>query len=140
MSSQAIEMYIGGIFRLRESPSDPVTLRELHNYFHFSPISIHEMVTKLDTLGLLTYRPYKGVFLTEEGEIIAASLIRRHRLWECFLVDALHFEPGEVHNLADRLEHAAPEEVTDRLSEFLGHPEACPHGSIIPPNSSTTIK
>jgi DtxR family transcriptional regulator, Mn-dependent transcriptional regulator len=140
MSSQAVEMYIGGIFRLRETPSDPVSLRQIQHYFQFSPISIHEMITKLESLALLTYQPYKGVILTDEGEKIAASLIRRHRIWERFLVDTLSFLPGEVHNIADQLEHAASEEVTNRLSNFLGDPESCPHGSIIPPFTPTKIK
>jgi len=140
MSSQAVEMYIAGIFRLRQSPSASVSLRQLQQYFNFSPISIHEMIIKLNDQGLLTYHPYKGVLLTEEGERLATSLIRRHRIWERFLVDSLHFQPEEVHEIADQLEHAAPEEVTDRLSVLLGNPEACPHGSIIPPMASTKIK
>jgi DtxR family transcriptional regulator, Mn-dependent transcriptional regulator len=139
MSSQAVEMYIGGIFRLRKTPSDPVSLRQIQRYFLFSPISIHEMITKLEAQALLTYQPYKGVVLTDEGEKLAASLIRRHRIWERFLVDTLSFLPEEVHNIADQLEHSASEEVTNRLSTFLGDPESCPHGSIIPPIATTKI-
>jgi len=140
MSSQAVEMYIGGIFRLRKTPSDPVSLRQIQRYFRFSPISIHEMIIKLETQSLLTYQPYIGVLLTDDGEQLAASLIRRHRIWERFLVDTLAFLPEDVHSIADQLEHAAPEEVTNRLSEFLGNPESCPHGRLIPPIATTKIK
>jgi DtxR family transcriptional regulator, Mn-dependent transcriptional regulator len=136
MSTQAVEMYVGAIFRLRASSTEPVSLSQLHSYFNFSPISIHEMVVKLENQALLTYQPYKGVFLTEQGERIAASLLRRHRIWERFLVDTLNFSPNEVHIIADQLEHAAPEEVIDRLSEFLGDPTSCPHGREIPTISS----
>ncbi len=133
MSSQAVEMYIGAIFRLRASPSTPVSLRKLKEYFQFSPISVHEMIQKLEAQSLLTYLPYKGVYLTPQGEHLAASLIRRHRIWERFLVDALDFSPNEVHLIADQLEHAAPEEVTNRILNLIGDPEACPHGQTIPP-------
>ena len=98
------------------------------------------MIVKLEAQALLIYQPYKGVLLTEKGEQLAASLIRRHRIWERFLVDTLNFLPEDVHNLADQLEHAAPEEVTNRLSEFLGNPELCPHGSLIPPIATAKIK
>lgn len=133
MSSEAIEMYIGTIYRLRESPHRPVSLRKIQQYFQFSPISIHEMIVRLEEQGYLLYQPYKGVLLTETGDRLANSLIRRHRIWERFLVDALNFPPDQAHQLADQLEHASSEEVTDRLSSFLGFPETCPHGSFIPP-------
>lgn len=131
--SQAEEMYVGAIFRLREAKDQPVSLQELKKYFHFSAISIHEMVIKLESQNLLIYQPYKGVTLTQTGESVAAALVRRHRIWERFLADTLGIDPQQVHPIADQLEHSASEEVTERLAAFLGEPESCPHGSLIPP-------
>jgi len=133
MKTQAEEMYVGAIFRLREDKDKPVSLQKLKDYFNFSPISIHEMIIRLESQSLLTYQPYRGVILTASGEQVATALIRRHRIWERFLADTLGIDPQKVHPIADQLEHSASEEVTERLAAFLGEPESCPHGSLIPP-------
>jgi len=133
MIQERAEEYLGAIYRLRIDKLSPVPLSQLTDYFGFSPVSIHEMVKKLSQQDWVTYHPYHGVTLTNHGEEIAEALLRRHRLWERFLTDILDVSWAEAHEIAGRLEHAAPELVTERLSEFMGMPERCPHGGPIPP-------
>lgn len=133
MSVENIEDYLGAVYRLRKDPETPVRLSQLGDYFGFSPVSIHEMIQKLDRQGLVAYHPYRGAVLTPEGERQAVALVQRHRIWERFLTDMLNFSWDEAHALAENLEHAAPQEVTQRLARLLGNPEHCPHGGPIPP-------
>ena len=132
MTQKHAEEYLGAVFRLRKGPEDALPLPRLQAYFGFSPISIHEMVQKLAEQGFVVYIPYRGVVLSKAGEQVAAALVRRHRIWERFLTDLLAIPADSVHQVADQLEHAAPELVTERLSRLLGQPDACPHGSLIP--------
>jgi DtxR family transcriptional regulator, Mn-dependent transcriptional regulator len=132
MQKNSLEDYIGAIYRLRPANGDPLPLNRLQDYFGFSPISIHEMVTKLDQQGLIVYLPYKGVRLSRKGEEAASNLIRRHRIWERFLTDQLNVAWDESHEIAGELEHAAPDWITERLANLIGNPEACPHGDWIP--------
>jgi DtxR family Mn-dependent transcriptional regulator len=90
------------------------------------------MVQKLADKKVLFYQKYKGVFLTRKGKKIAASVIRKHRLWEVFLVEKLSFQWDEVHEIAEQLEHIKSEELIKRLDSFLGHPDFDPHGDPIP--------
>ncbi|NBD36276.1 MAG: hypothetical protein GVY30_09815, partial [Chloroflexi bacterium] len=135
MIRERAEAYLGAIYRLRVDSETPVALSQLGEYFDFSPVSVHEMVKKLDDQGWLVYHPYHGVTLTERGERVAASLLRRHRLWERFLTDRLDIPWDEAHEIATELEHAASDRVTERLASFLGEPARCPHGGPIPPLS-----
>ncbi|HDQ35149.1 MAG TPA: metal-dependent transcriptional regulator, partial [Chloroflexi bacterium] len=121
----------------REGKSAPVPLSSLSEHLGFSAVSIHEMVQKLEGQQLVNYQRYRGVMLTAEGERLAQAVVRRHRIWERFLTDMLDFPWDEAHILAERLEHAAPQEVTDRLAALLGNPEECPHGGPIPPQPNT---
>jgi DtxR family transcriptional regulator, Mn-dependent transcriptional regulator len=132
MAQEHVEEYLGAIFRLRKGPEEPLPLPRLQTYFGFSPISIHEMVQKIEELGFIDYIPYRGVLLSPAGEQVAAALVRRHRIWERFLTDMLAIPAENVHQVAGQLEHAAPELVTERLSLLLGQPDSCPHGSLIP--------
>lgn len=137
-ATATIEDYLGAVYRLREAPEAPLPLAQLQEHFSFSRVSIHEMVQKLAQHALISYHPYRGVTLTPEGEHIAAALVRRHRLWERFLTDMLQLPWDEAHAIAEQLEHAAPEIVTERLAALLGEPEACPHGGPIPPSAHET--
>ncbi|MBN1875367.1 MAG: metal-dependent transcriptional regulator [Anaerolineae bacterium] len=139
MVRERFEEYLGAIYRLREAGDVPLPLSQLVDYFNFSPVSVHEMVQKLADRMWVTYHPYRGVILTPEGEDIARALLRRHRLWERFLTDMLQLPWSEVHHIAERLEHAAPESVTERLAGLLGDPEHCPHGSPIPPYREVAV-
>lgn len=132
MVSIGVEEYLGVIFRLSENTAAPLPLPRLKKYLNISPISIHEMIQRLEKQSLVDYVPYRGVTLTDEGRRIASALIRRHRIWERFLSDQLKMPLDSVHEIAGQLEHAAPEAVTERLAEYLGDPQLCPHGSPIP--------
>jgi DtxR family Mn-dependent transcriptional regulator len=94
--------------------------------------SITEMLRRLSAKGLITYTPRRPARLTPEGQRLASSLIRRHRLWESFLVQFLGFSWDEVHDEAGRLEHATSPALEERLAEFLGDLASCPHGHAIP--------
>ncbi|MDF1514035.1 MAG: metal-dependent transcriptional regulator [Anaerolineae bacterium] len=137
MIRESEEEYLGAIYRLRQNSSEPVPLSRLTAYFGYSPVSVHEMVQKLVLQQTVDYHPYHGVTLTETGESIALSLLRRHRLWERFLTDILDIPWEDAHEIADRLEHAATDMVAERLSTFLGEPDSCPHGTAIPPSTSS---
>jgi DtxR family transcriptional regulator, Mn-dependent transcriptional regulator len=135
MNNEHVEEYLGAIYRLREDPATPLPLPRLQNYLSYTLISIHEMIRKLEGESLIQYVPYRGVTLTENGELIAAALIRRHRIWERFLMDKLAIPWDITHPIAGQLEHAAPELVTERLAVLLGEPDQCPHGCAIPPKA-----
>jgi DtxR family Mn-dependent transcriptional regulator len=94
--------------------------------------SITEMLQRLAAKGLVHYRPRGAVRLTLDGRRVANSLIRRHRLWESFLVQFLGFSWDEVHEEAGRLEHVTSPALEERLAEFLGDLASCPHGHTIP--------
>jgi DtxR family Mn-dependent transcriptional regulator len=132
LRKESVEEYLGAIYRLQEMTAAPLPLSRLQILLKVSPISIHEMVQKLEKEALVEYVPYRGVTLTDAGMRVAMALVRRHRIWERFLTDSLNIEWDKAHELAGELEHAAPESVTERLADFLGDPQQCPHGSQIP--------
>lgn len=140
MQQDRVEEYLGAIYRLRGDAETPVPLSQLAQYFGFSPVSVHEMVQKLDSKGSVRYHPYRGVTLTVVGEEAAMRLLRRHRLWERFLTDILEIPWDEAHEIAGRLEHVATGLVTDRLAAFLGDPQAWPHGVPIPPQGRSSVE
>jgi DtxR family Mn-dependent transcriptional regulator len=90
------------------------------------------MLKKLKEQKLLNYEPYKGVRLSGEGRKVAVQIVRKHRLWEYFLVEKLSFQWDEVHEIAEELEHISSKKLIDRLDEFLGFPKSDPHGDPIP--------
>ena len=94
--------------------------------------SVTDMVKKLSGKKLLTYTPYQGVVLTKKGTSEALKVIRKHRLWEVFLVEKLHFKWDEVHAIAEQMEHIDSRELVSRLDKFLGSPSFDPHGDPIP--------
>ncbi len=94
--------------------------------------SVTDMLKRLAEKKLLRHEPYHGVRLTPKGEAIALQLVRRHRLWETFLVERLAFGWDEVHEVAEQLEHVASEKLIDKLDEYLGRPAFDPHGDPIP--------
>jgi DtxR family Mn-dependent transcriptional regulator len=94
--------------------------------------SVTDMLRKLSEKGLIHYKKYQGVRLTEIGEKVAINVIRKHRLWEVFLVKKLGFGWHEVHEIAEELEHITSDELVDRLDTFLGNPRFDPHGDPIP--------
>ena len=97
-----------------------------------SAASVSEMISKLLKEGLVEHSPYQGVQLTESGLASASALIRKHRLWEVFLVEHLNYSWNEVHDDAEVLEHVTSGTLADHLEAYLGHPKFCPHGGMIP--------
>lgn len=94
--------------------------------------SVTEMVAKLADEGLVVHEPYAGISLTPQGVKMAAELVRKHRLWETFLVDKLGYNMADVHPEAEVLEHQTSDRLATALDNFLGHPQNCPHGGVIP--------
>lgn len=125
------ENYIKTIYMLLRD-QETVTTNALAEALHTAPASVTDMAGKLKLKHLVIYEKYQGVTLTPVGLKAAMLIIRRHRLWECFLVNKLKFSWEEVHEIAEELEHVRSVRLTDRLSEFLGHPERDPHGDPIP--------
>jgi DtxR family Mn-dependent transcriptional regulator len=94
--------------------------------------SVTDMLKKLSDKNLINYARYQGVTLTNMGESIALGIVRKHRLWECFLVEKLNFKWDEVHDMAEELEHISSAELINRLDKFMGCPNFDPHGDPIP--------
>jgi len=137
--SDSMEMYLVTIVRLREN-DQPVPLSHLAESLMVTSVSVNEMCRKLQDNGLLIYRPYKGAILTEEGERLANDTLRRHRLWEVFLVEKLQFSREEADAIACDLEHATGQEVIDRLDDYLGCPTVNPRGLPIPKSDRTDFR
>lgn len=109
-----------------------VNNRLIADRLEVSPASVSEMLQKLAKEGLVEVKPERNVVLTEEGKKKALQLLRIHRLWEVFLVDHLGYAWSEVHEEAERLEHASSLLLAERLDHFLDYPRRCPHGGAIP--------
>jgi DtxR family Mn-dependent transcriptional regulator len=127
MTTDSMEEYLETICKL-SSEQSPVALSALADQMRISSVSANEMIKKLMARDLVTYEPYKGVTLTAEGQTQALRVIRRHRLWERFLADMLGLPWDRVHQEACQLEHATSVLVEEKLAQFLGEPETCPHG------------
>lgn len=127
------EDYLKLIFELG-GDTQRVSNKELTNALSVSPASVSEMISKLVKDGLVKHIRYQGVILTSLGLAKANTLLRKHRLWEVFLVENLGYKwnDTEVHKEAELLEHATSDELAARLDEFLNSPTYCPHGGIIP--------
>lgn len=124
--------YLKGIYHLQNEKNASVNTNELANYLSISAASVTEMIKRLSNKSLVTHEKYRGVCLTGDGLEQALQVIRRHRLWEFFLVEKLRFSWDKVHEIAEELEHINSFELFDRLEEFLGQPEFDPHGDPIP--------
>ncbi|MFT3984658.1 MAG: metal-dependent transcriptional regulator [Lachnospiraceae bacterium] len=109
-----------------------VSNKKIAEALQIAPASVTEMLGKLSKEGLIHYEPYKGSCLTQEGDRVAISLVRGHRLWEVFLMRHLGYSWSEAHEDAELLEHITPPRLTARLDQFLNYPAHCPHGSAIP--------
>jgi DtxR family transcriptional regulator, Mn-dependent transcriptional regulator len=131
--NRAEEDYIKAIYELTvEKKEALVKTNEISEHFGFTDQTVNEMIKKLEVKNLLIFYPYKGIELTDEGKEEAIRMIRSHRLWEVFLMNKLGFSWEEVHEDAERLEHATSMKVSQRLYEFLGKPKFCQHGNPIP--------
>ncbi len=136
MASEQIEDYLKNIYKIQVTEGKASTSL-LSEKLQISPASVSEMVKKLADEGSLTHTPYKGVELTESGKRTALKIVRKHRLWEMFLVEVLHFGWDEIDQEAERFEHIMSEKMEDKIDEVLGFPAVDPHGDPIPAKNGT---
>lgn len=132
MNSYTEENYLKAIFKIAENAEDNVSTNAIAEKLGTKASSVTEMLKKLAEKELVVYEKYQGVKLTEIGEKIAIQIIRKHRLWEYFLVNTLAFKWDEVHEIAEELEHINSDALIDKLDSFLGFPQYDPHGDPIP--------
>jgi DtxR family Mn-dependent transcriptional regulator len=126
------ENYLKTIFHLDTNKNETVSTNALSDALKTKAASVTDMLKKLADKSLINYEKYQGVTLTNKGKQKALEVIRKHRLWEVFLVDKLNFKWDEVHDLAEELEHINSEILINRLDAFLDFPERDPHGDPIP--------
>ena len=131
MPSTSEENYLKAIFKITNQKKAAST-NDIAEILMAKASSVTDMVKKLSNKGLINYKKYYGVTLTEKGKSSAILIIRKHRLWETFLHDKLNFTWDEVHQMAEELEHVSSNELVNRLENFLGFPKHDPHGDPIP--------
>lgn len=137
MFSDSEENYLKAIFHLQRFASDGVTTNAIAEQMQTKASSVTDMLKKLADKKLVNYVKYQGVTLTADGKKTAASIIRKHRLWEVFLVEKLEFSWDEVHYVAEQLEHIASDKLVDMLDKHLQYPKFDPHGDPIPSKDGT---
>lgn len=130
--SQSEENYIKAIYALSQEHGKDIATNDLAEKMSTKASSVTDMLKKLTDKELLKYKKYQGCSLTFLGKQVALGIVRKHRLWEVFLVDKLQFGWDEVHEIAEQLEHIQSVQLTNRLEEFLGFPKVDPHGDPIP--------
>ena len=128
MLSFTEENYIKAVYALTKGGSNGAATNELARMLRTKASSVTDMLRRLGDKQLINYQKYRGARLTEEGKMIALQIIRKHRLWEVFLVENLGFKWDEVHDIAEQLEHIQSAELTNRLDAFLNFPTHDPHG------------
>jgi|TARA_B110000503_G_scaffold73339_1_gene113283 DtxR family transcriptional regulator, Mn-dependent transcriptional regulator len=126
------ENYIKAIYQISLDPTTNVSTNALADNMQTKPATVSDMIKKLSKKKLLIYEKYKGVSLSKSGLSTALTIVRKHRLWEVFLVNHLNFKWDEVHEIAEQLEHIISPELVERLDRFLGNPRIDPHGDPIP--------
>lgn len=133
------ENYLKTIYHLTTSLNAGVSTNAIAEKMETKASSVTDMLKKLAEKDLVDYKKYQGVSLTINGKLAAKMIVRKHRLWEVFLVEKLHFSWDEVHDVAEQLEHIKSEKLINKLDDFLGNPTEDPHGDPIP-NSQGEIK
>ncbi|HTH82924.1 MAG TPA: metal-dependent transcriptional regulator [Mucilaginibacter sp.] len=131
MNTLAEENYLKAIYHLSLNDSN-VSTNQIAAALNTKAASVTDMLKKLSDKALINYAKYQGVTLTESGEKVAVHIIRKHRLWEYFLLEKLDFKWDEVHEMAEEMEHISSVELIDRLDKFMDYPRYDPHGDPIP--------
>src|ERR1700710_2903626 len=131
MNTFTEENYLKAIYHLSQQ-SDSVSTNQIAASLNTKAASVTDMLKKLAEKELINYAKYQGVSLTASGEKAAVNIIRKHRLWEYFVVEKRNVKWDEVHDVAEELEHIASKELVDRLDNFMGNPKYDPHGDPIP--------
>ncbi len=129
--SNTEENYLKAIYRLSDK-GKKVSTNALAGDMSTTPASVNDMLKKLSLKELIVHIKYKGATISSSGKREALTIIRKHRLWEVFLVETLGFKWDEVHEIAEQLEHIKSPQLVERLDQFLGHPVIDPHGDPIP--------
>ncbi len=132
MLSLTEENYLKAIYHLSDGGSKAVLTNELAEAMSTKAASVTDMIKKLSAKEFISYEKYYGVNVTGKGKSEALKVIRKHRLWETFLVEKLGFSWDEVHEVAEQLEHINSPRLIEKLDEFLGYPKVDPHGDPIP--------
>jgi len=132
MESYTEENYLKVIYHLSKLTTGTVQTNAIADKIQTRPASVTDMMKKLAEKQLINYVKYQGVTLTEKGRVTAVNIVRKHRLWELFLVKTLNFKWDEVHEIAEELEHVNSPLLIERLDEYLGYPKSDPHGDPIP--------
>ena len=126
------ENYLKAIFHLTIVSDFEISTNAIAEMMETKASSVTDMLKKLAEKDLVNYKKYQGVSLTEQGKLTAKMIVRKHRLWEVFLVEKLDFSWDEVHDIAEQLEHIKSEKLINKLDDFLGNPTEDPHGDPIP--------
>ena len=132
MLTHTEENYLKVIYHLSHTEDGGISTNAIAQKNDTKASSVTDMIKKLKEKELITHQKYQGVFITDAGKQAAKMIIRKHRLWEVFLVDTLHFNWDEVHDVAEQLEHIKSEKLINALDAFLGYPKEDPHGDPIP--------
>lgn len=134
------ENYLKTIYHLTNLSDGGVSTNAIAEMIETKASSVTDMLKKLAEKDLVNYKKYQGVSLTEKGKLSAKMIVRKHRLWEVFLVEKLDFSWDEVHDIAEQLEHIKSEKLVNKLDDFLGNPTEDPHGDPIPDAQGNIIK
>lgn len=126
------EDYIKAIYHLSKDEQKGVSTNAIAAQMDTKASSVTDMIKRLAEKKVVHYKKYQGARLTEEGKVYAAKIIRKHRLWEFFLVEKLNFSWDEVHDIAEELEHIKSDKLIEKLDTFLDYPRIDPHGDPIP--------
>jgi DtxR family Mn-dependent transcriptional regulator len=126
------ENYLKTIYHLTNLSDSEVSTNAIAEMMETKASSVTDMLKKLAEKNLVNYKKYQGVSLSDKGKLTAKMIVRKHRLWEVFLVDKLNFAWDEVHDIAEQLEHIKSEQLINKLDDFLGNPTEDPHGDPIP--------
>ncbi len=140
MNSYTEENYLKAIYHLSVLNNEDVSTNAISDVLKTKAASVTDMLKKLADKQLINYVKYQGVSLTKEGKDIALSIVRKHRLWEVFLVEKLEYKWDEVHDIAEELEHINADELIERLDKFLEYPKTDPHGDPIPDKDGKLTK
>ena len=132
MLSNSEENYLKAIYHLIEEKATVASTNAIASLLETKASSVTEMLKKLADKNRIQYQPYKGAELLPQGKSEALKVVRKHRLWETFLVSKLKFDWDEVHDIAEELEHIKSEKLVLKLEEFLEYPVVDPHGDPIP--------
>lgn len=132
MLSQSEENYLKAIYSISLNTDNSVSTNNIAEKLKTKASSVTDMIKKLSEKKLVDYKKYKGTRLTSNGKKIAVKIVRKHRLWEVFLVQKLDYKWDEVHDIAEQLEHIKSDSLTNKLEEFLNFPSYDPHGDPIP--------